>query len=276
MLPGLSGVRMLVRGEEALAALLLLADGAQRTLDLQYYAVLNDVSARVLMQRVLAAADRGVRVRLLVDDFNTSGTDDALRRLAHHPRIEVRLYNPLPSGRMSTVTKVLASLHDAARINSRMHNKAFIADNAIAVTGGRNIGDSYFLQTEAANFVDLDVLVAGPVVPALSTMFDRFWNSDLAYPADAVIPAPAKAASAPSGRRVGTAGRAGRAARAGALGHRARTAPMARWQPQPAVDAGAPGRRLAEQELEGGRSERPPRRCSTTSAPCCARRSATC
>lgn len=198
---GQSGLRLLVSGDDALAPLLLLADGAQRTLDLQYYAILNDVSSRVVMQRVRAAADRGVRVRLLLDDLNTSGTDDALRRLTRHPRIEVRLYNPLPAGRMSALTKVLASLHDAKRINSRMHNKAFIADNALAVTGGRNIGDAYFLQTEEKNFVDLDVLVAGPVVRQLSAMFDRFWNSELAYPADAVIPrraeAPASAASTP-------------------------------------------------------------------------------
>jgi len=199
--PGTSGVRLLVSGDDALAPLLLLADGAQRTLDLQYYAILNDVSSRVVMQRVRAAADRGVRVRLLLDDLNTSGTDDALRRLTRHARIEVRLYNPLPAGRMSTVTKVLASLHDAKRINRRMHNKAFIADNALAVTGGRNIGDPYFIQAEGANFVDLDVLVAGPAVRQLSAVFDRFWNSELAYPADTVIPrraeAPASAASTP-------------------------------------------------------------------------------
>jgi len=196
--PGLSGVRLLDGGEDAFATLMVLADGAVRTLDLQYYAVLNDASSRVLLQRVRAAADRGVRVRLLLDDLNTTGTDDALRRLTDHSRIEVRLYNPLPAGRLSTVTKVMASLHDAKRINSRMHNKAFIADNALAVTGGRNLGDPYFIQTEEANFVDLDVLVAGPAVRQLSAMFDRFWNSELAYPADAVIPRRAPPPDAPA------------------------------------------------------------------------------
>ena len=194
---GLSGLRVIESGTDALATLIQLADGAERTLDLQYYAVLNDTSARVLMQRVRAAAERGVRVRLLVDDLNTAGTDDALRRLTSHPRIEVRLYNPLPSGRMSTVTKIVGSLHDANRINNRMHNKAFIADNALAVTGGRNVGDPYFIQAAEANFVDLDVLVAGPVVQQLSQVFDRFWNSDLAYPASAVVDAAPAAASAP-------------------------------------------------------------------------------
>jgi cardiolipin synthase C len=196
--PGTSGLRLIENGEDALATLMFLADTAQRTLDLQYYAVLNDASSRVLFQRVRAAADRGVRVRLLVDDLATTGSDDALRRLTQHPRIEVRLYNPLPAGRMSVVTKILASLHDVARINSRMHNKAFIADNALAVTGGRNVGDPYFVQTEEANFVDLDVLVGGPVVQQLSATFDRFWNGELAYPADAVIAPSAAPASAPA------------------------------------------------------------------------------
>jgi phosphatidylserine/phosphatidylglycerophosphate/cardiolipin synthase-like enzyme len=194
---GRSGLRVIDGGTDALATLMHLADSAERTLDLQYYAMLNDTSARVLMQRVRAAAERGVRVRLLLDDMNTAGTDDALQRLTRHPRIEVRLYNPMPSGRMSTITKILSSLHDAQRINSRMHNKAFIADNALAVTGGRNIGDPYFLQAEEANFVDLDVLVAGPVVRQLSQVFDRFWNSELAYPVHTVVEANAAAASAP-------------------------------------------------------------------------------
>lgn len=185
--PAQSGVRLLVGGEEALATLLALVDGAERTLDLQYYAVLNEASSRLLMQHVRAAAERGVRVRMLVDDFNTAGTDDALLRLTRHPRIEVRLYNPLPAGRFSLPTRVLASLHDFGRINSRMHNKQLVADNALAVTGGRNLGDAYFLQAKEANFVDLDVLVAGPVVAQLSTTFDRYWNSELAYPADVII-----------------------------------------------------------------------------------------
>jgi putative cardiolipin synthase len=182
-----SGLRVIENGIDALAILMQLADESRRTLDLQYYAVLNDTSARVLMQRVRAAAERGVRVRLLVDDLATTGADDALLRLTRHPRIEVRLYNPLPAGRFSAATKILASLHDAERINSRMHNKAFIADNALAVTGGRNIGDPYFIQAAEANFVDLDMLVAGPVVHQLSRVFDRFWNSELAYPVSAIV-----------------------------------------------------------------------------------------
>lgn len=177
-----SGFRLLASGEDALAALAALADHAQRTLDLQYYLMRDDASTRALLRHVYAAAQRGVRVRVLLDDLNTAGADDALLCLTRHPNIELRLYNPFPAGRSSTLTRVLASIRDVRRINQRMHNKMFVADNAIAVTGGRNLGDAYFVQSLASNFVDLDVIAAGPVVRDLSASFDRFWNSDLAYP----------------------------------------------------------------------------------------------
>ena len=194
---GLSGFRIVTSGSDALATLIALADQAERTLDLQYYILTNEPSTRLLMQHVRAAADRGVRVRLLVDDMNTAGTDGALRRLTDHPRIEVRLYNPLPAGRFSTVTKVMSSLTNMQRINHRMHNKMFVADNAIGFMGGRNLGDAYFLRSDKANFVDMDAVVAGPAVRALSRSFDRYWNSELAYPVTAIVPAaPAPSAAA--------------------------------------------------------------------------------
>jgi len=194
--PGISGFRVLASGDDAFAALTALADRAQKTLDLQYYLIHSDESSRALMQRVRAAADRGVRVRLLLDDLNTAGQDDALMRLTRHPRIEVRLYNPFPSGRMATMSRVMASLTDIGRINHRMHNKMFVADNALAATGGRNLGDAYFVQSAQSNFLDVDVLVAGPAVRALSAVFDGFWNDPLAYPIDVVTgAAPAAAAS---------------------------------------------------------------------------------
>ncbi|UUX96210.1 phosphatidylserine/phosphatidylglycerophosphate/cardiolipin synthase family protein [Aquabacterium sp. J223] len=186
--PGLSGFRLVPSGQDALAVLVSLADQAQRTLDLQYYLVHNEPSTRSLLQHVRAAADRGVRVRLLVDDLNTAGNDEAFRRLTEHPRIEVRLFNPLPAGRFSTITRVMASLREVDRINRRMHNKMFVADNALAFMGGRNLGDAYFLQSDSANFVDLDVVVAGPAVQALSRSFDRYWNSPLAYPVQVLVP----------------------------------------------------------------------------------------
>lgn len=185
---GQSGFRLLVSGEEAFATLAALADRAEKTLDLQYYLIRSDRSSYALMQRVRAAADRGVRVRLLLDDFNTSGQDDGLLALTRHPNMDVRLFNPFPTGRFSTISRVLSSLTDFERINSRMHNKMFVADNALAVTGGRNLGDTYFLRNPDSNFLDVDLIVAGPNVRALSRIFDRFWNHPLAYPVASLVP----------------------------------------------------------------------------------------
>jgi len=198
-----SGFRLLASGEEALGSLAALADHAEQTLDLQYYLIHTDDTSRSLMQHVRAAADRGVRVRLLLDDLNTAGQDQGLLRLTAHRNIEVRLYNPFPAGRIGTFSRILASVTDMSRINHRMHNKMFVADNALAITGGRNLGDAYFLQSKDSNFLDIDLLVAGPAVQALSATFDRFWNDPLAYPVAAVVnqPAapssPASAASSP-------------------------------------------------------------------------------
>jgi len=197
--PERSGLRPLINGAEAFDALAALIDRAERSLDLQYYLVRGDDSSCALLQRVRSAAvERGVRVRLLVDDLNTAGEEELLLALARVPGIEVRLYNPLPAGRFSTLTRVLASLTELPRVNRRMHNKMLVADNAVAVTGGRNLGDAYFLRSPSSNFVDLDVLAAGPVVRLLSTAFDRYWNDPLAYPVQALAGAPAAAASGPS------------------------------------------------------------------------------
>lgn len=185
--PGVSGLRLLASGEDALGSLAALADNARRTLDLQYYLIHSDGSSRSLMQRVRAAADRGVHVRLLLDDLNTAGQDRGLLRLTNHPNIEVRLYNPFPAGRLGTISRILASITDMSRINHRMHNKMFVADNALAITGGRNLGDAYFLQSPDSNFLDIDMIVAGPAVRALSATFDRFWNDPMAYPVAAVV-----------------------------------------------------------------------------------------
>jgi len=182
-----SGVRLLVSGEDALGSLVALAHSAERSLDLEYYIVRNDASTRTLLREVHEAAVRGVRVRMLVDDLNTAGTDESLLCLTQHRNVELRLFNPFPAGRFSTWTRILASLTDLERINQRMHGKMFVADNAIAATGGRNLGDAYFVRSPKSNFVDLDVLVAGPAVRRLSESFDRFWNDPLAYPVAQVI-----------------------------------------------------------------------------------------
>ena len=194
-----SGFKLVASGEEALGTLVALADHAERTLDLQYYLIHPDASTRAIFARVLAAADRGVRVRVLLDDMHTAGSDAALLKLAAHRNVEVRLYNPFPAGRASTITRVMASLTDIARINHRMHNKMFVADNALALTGGRNLGDAYFLRSSDTNFLDLDALVAGPVVRQLSGAFDRYWNSRHAWPIEELAARgqePAKPASA--------------------------------------------------------------------------------
>ncbi|MDE2306639.1 MAG: phospholipase D family protein [Gammaproteobacteria bacterium] len=182
----LSGVRLLASGEEAFDSLIALADRAQRTLDLQYYIIDDDESSRILLQHVRMAAERGVRVRILVDDLNTAGQDTRFMRLGEMPNIEVRVFNPFPGGRFALWSRFLFSASDIPRINHRMHDKLFVADNAIAITGGRNIGDEYFTRDRTYNFVDLDLIVAGPIVPQLSESFDRFWNSRYAYPISSV------------------------------------------------------------------------------------------
>ncbi|HEY6621014.1 MAG TPA: phospholipase D family protein [Steroidobacteraceae bacterium] len=178
----LSGFRLLSSGEAALASLITLADHAERTLDIQYYIIHEDESTQEFLHHVRLAADRGVRVRLLVDDLNTAGEDRRFMHLSSHPNVEVRVFNPFTAGRFSTWTRFIASATDIRRINHRMHNKLFVADDALAITGGRNIGDQYFTLDPRSNFVDLDVVAAGAIVPQLSASFDQFWNSKYAIP----------------------------------------------------------------------------------------------
>src|SRR5450755_2247631 len=178
----LSGIRLLSSGEAALASLIALADHAERTLDIQYYIIHEDDSTRILLHHVRLAADRGVRVRVLVDDLNTAGEDRRFMHLSTHANVEVRVFNPFTAGRFSTWTRFIASATDIRRINHRMHNKLFVADDALAITGGRNIGDQYFTLDPRSNFVDLDVVAAGAIVPQLSASFDQFWNSKYAIP----------------------------------------------------------------------------------------------
>src|SRR5882724_12018140 len=192
----LSGIRLLSSGDEAFASLIALADHAERTLDIQYYIIHEDESTRTLLHHVRLAADRGVRVRVLVDDLNTAGEDRRFMHLGEHPHVEVRVFNPFPGGRSAMWTRLLASVSEIPRINHRMHNKLIVADNAIAITGGRNIGDQYFTRDVHSNFIDLDVVAAGSIVPELSASFDAFWNSKYAYPiASLAAPVPAESLS---------------------------------------------------------------------------------
>ena len=179
--PGESGaVRRLsiVSGRDAFAARVRLADVAERSLDVQYYIWHDDRPARCCFEQLRSAADRGVRVRLLLDDNNTNGLDELLATLEAQPNVEVRLYNPFVQPRGAP-----AWTHDFdyATVNRRMHNKSFTADNQAAVIGGRNVGDEYFGGGQDVLFVDLDVLAVGPIVDNVSQDFDRYWASGSSY-----------------------------------------------------------------------------------------------
>ncbi|MFT4243815.1 MAG: phospholipase D family protein [Acidovorax sp.] len=182
-----SGFVLLSGPQAAYGSRLALVDAAQKTLDLQYYAIHADASSQRLLRAVAAAARRGVRVRVLLDDFHSAGRDALVMRLAFVPNVEMRMFNPIAGARGSAIGRMLGALGDFARVQQRMHNKLFIADNALGVTGGRNLGDAYFGQADAGNFVDLDVLAAGPVVQDLSRSFDSYWNNERAYPVQSLV-----------------------------------------------------------------------------------------
>jgi putative cardiolipin synthase len=182
--PGLSGIVPLRDGHDAFAARVLLADAANETLDVQYYIWHNDLSGMLLVDALRRAADRGVRVRLLLDDNNTTGLDEILAVLDAHERIEVRLFNPFRRRRI----RWLDYLTDFARLNRRMHNKSFTADNQVTIVGGRNVGDEYFGAGHDVLFMDLDVLAVGPVVSDVSRDFDRYWQSASAFPVSTILP----------------------------------------------------------------------------------------
>lgn len=182
-----SGFGLLDTADLAYASRLALIERAEKTLDLQYYTIHADPSTRALMRALRAAAARGVRVRILLDDFNSVERDALVLRIAFLPNVQVRLFNPLPGSRHSSLVRIVSSLHDFARIQHRMHNKLFIADNAFGITGGRNLGDAYFGQAVNSNFADMDVLATGRVVHDMSDSFDRYWSSPLAYPVESLI-----------------------------------------------------------------------------------------
>jgi putative cardiolipin synthase len=183
--PGLSAVYPLGSGLDAFAARLVLIERAQRAIDFQYYILHRDVTGEIIMSRLLAAADRGVRVRVLVDDVGSGGVDDWLPALAVHPNVEVRYFNPFARGAWPGLARFFDGIARAGRINHRMHNKLLTADGAAAVVGGRNIGDEYFDAAESVNFADLDLLAAGPVLTALGESFDLYWNSPYAIAPEA-------------------------------------------------------------------------------------------
>lgn len=185
---GKSGILSVKGGPEALASRLALAGAADQTIDVQYYIWHGDRSGKRLAAELLRAADRGIRVRVLLDDLGSSAKDESLLLLDHHENIEVRLFNPVPN----RAAKLLSMVANFGRTNHRMHNKAFVVDNQAAIVGGRNIGDEYFGADEERNFADFDVVAAGAVVRELSTSFDAFWNSSLSISIQALTKSAAK------------------------------------------------------------------------------------
>jgi len=182
-----SGFRLLPDGDEALEARLALIRRAEKSIDVQYYLIANDRTGRQFLAELAAAAARGVRVRLLVDDLNAIGQDALFAALAGEPGFQVRLFNPLPVRGGGFASRVAFSAHEFARINHRMHNKLLIADGSFAVSGGRNIANEYFDRGGSAHFIDMDLLSSGPVVTSLASLFDEFWNSPYAYPAESLM-----------------------------------------------------------------------------------------
>ncbi len=183
--PKESSFVLLDAGLDALAARLWLAEKAEKTLDVQYYIFHGDKTGALVADALIKAAERGVRIRLLLDDIYAHEREDAIMAMDSHPNIEIRLFNPFYYRGANPLLKLGQYMQDG-KLNRRMHNKLFAADNQFAITGGRNIGDEYFVAHEEFSFVDLDVMASGPVVAELSNSFDTYWASATVAPATAL------------------------------------------------------------------------------------------
>jgi len=181
--PGKSGFAIIRKGRPAFTGRIAMTAMAEKTLDLQYYIWEPDTTGRILALRLVEAADRGVRVRILVDDNTLTGRDSPIAAIDAHPNIAIRIFNPFAH----RGSRLFGFLTDLDRVNHRMHNKLVVVDNALAIVGGRNIGDHYFGVQTDANFRDLDIAAAGPIVREVSGVFDRFWNGDWSYPISALV-----------------------------------------------------------------------------------------
>ena len=181
--PGQSGFILIRKGRPAFTGRIAMTAMAEKSLDLQYYIWEQDTTGAILALKLIEAADRGVRVRVLVDDNNIEKRDSPIASIDAHPNIEIRIFNPFAH----RGSRLFGYLTDFDRLNHRMHNKVIIADSALAIVGGRNIGDDYFGVDPHANFRDLDIATAGPVVRDLSKVFDRFWNGEWSYPIASLV-----------------------------------------------------------------------------------------
>ena len=177
---GQSGFYPLSQGMDALGARLRIAEQAEKTIDLQYFLMKPDTAGLVVAMSLLEAADRGVRVRFLLDDIFTSAPDRTLLLLNQHPNIEVRLFNPISRSGLYSLNFV----GNFRQANRRMHNKSFTVDNSISIVGGRNIADEYFQLKDSAVFADFDVVAFGPIATEISVSFDEFWNHEMAIPVE--------------------------------------------------------------------------------------------
>lgn len=183
---GSSGFRIIPVGADGFLLRMQMINAAQKTLDLQYFIFRGDDTGQLLTGAVLRAADRGVRVRVLIDDGETMAGDEQITKLEAHPSIEIRIFNPFAYRGHSTFFKATEFMFNASRLDYRMHNKLLVVDNAIALIGGRNIGDHYFQIDPDSQLADDDVFAAGPIVQKLSKSFDEFWSCDLSIPAEAL------------------------------------------------------------------------------------------
>ena len=200
--PGYSGFRVLSAGVDGFLARAQMANAAQRTLDLQYFILRGDETGRLLADAVQRAAERGVRVRVLIDDGDTVASDEKIIALNADPHIEVRIFNPFVYRGHLKLVRAVEFMLSSSRLDYRMHNKLFVADNAVALIGGRNIGDQYFQVDPGLQFADDDVFAAGPIVKELSATFDDYWNSAIAIPAEALAGGKAAGASSTGSRNA--------------------------------------------------------------------------
>ncbi len=184
--PGLAGFRLVPQGIDGFLLRAEMVAAAERTLDLQYFSIQNDETGKMLMDGVLRAAERGVHVRMLIDDSGDTMRDRQVMALAASANVEIRIFNPFLTRGILNFMRYAEEVVDSSRLNYRMHNKLLVADNSVAILGGRNIGDEYFQASKQTEFGDFDVVTVGPLVAPISKSFDAFWNSDLSIPMEAL------------------------------------------------------------------------------------------
>jgi putative cardiolipin synthase len=184
---GNSGLRIITLGVDGFLARMQMIGAAERTLDLQYFIFRGDETGRLLTSGLLRAADRGVRVRVLIDDGATVAGDEQINALHAYPGIQIRVFNPFAYRGHNKLLRGVEFLFNASRLDYRMHNKLLVVDNAVALIGGRNVGNQYFQVDPESQFADDDVFVGGPLAGRLSVTFDEYWNSGLAIPAEALV-----------------------------------------------------------------------------------------